>query len=238
MLAGSLAWLIVSELMHVTPSCTRPARTPAPSPRPPSAEPSTTSATTSRPWRSASTPRTTRRQRGGLSGQARPQRRADALPAGHARPARADLARLRHPPAGQRLRALRVRAADRQARAPAHQLPGRATSSTVTWPTTSASSNGAPLGGRVVVARRSVAPALAALLDPEHHDHDDHRRQVEQRVVPVAGVGQRQRGHWAAADRRGPRLVKATMTASIQYCERVTWPRAFKSPRGRDRARA
>ena len=38
----------------------------------------------------------------------------------------ADLARLRHPPPGQRLRALRLRAADRQARAPAHQLSGRA----------------------------------------------------------------------------------------------------------------
>ena len=64
---------------------------------------------------------------------------------------------------------------------------------TANWSTTSASSRpSAPRRAASTSPRRGVAPALAALLDPERDDHDDHGREVEQRVVPVAGVGERQ----------------------------------------------
>ncbi len=129
-------------------------------------------------------------------------------------------------PQGNGLRALRLRSAHRQARTPARQLPGRAARRPRPGPRHPQARGRARLGvgalDRRVVLARVITAALAALLDPEDDDDDEHGRQVEQRVVPVAGVCERQRGHCAAADSsQSPRLVNATMTASIQYCERV-----------------
>ena len=66
----------------------------------------------------------------------------------------------------------------------------------------------------------------ATTIDERAHgdpaDDHDHRQHVEQLGQPVAGV--RERRHWFAAERRyRPRVVKQTMTASIQYCELVAF---------------
>ena len=67
-----------------------------------------------------------------------------------------------------------------------------------------------------------LAVVLAAL-DLQDDDEDDDGRQVQRALEPVAGVCDGKWSHCCAEAERSqrPRLVKATMTASIQYWERV-----------------
>src|SRR3954469_3921032 len=68
---------------------------------------------------------------------------------------------------------------------------------------------------RAVVLARVVAPALAALLDPEDDDDNEHRRQVEHRLVPVAGVGERDRGHGAHSSTTAKSRGRAAWPAPV-----------------------
>src|SRR4051812_1965364 len=72
----------------------------------------------------------------------------------------------------------------------------------------------------VLVAAAAVLPAL----EEGRADDEEDGGEVEQPGEPVAGVGEDERGaHDCAAAERShrPRLVKQTMTASIQYWDRV-----------------
>src|SRR4051812_173496 len=65
---------------------------------------------------------------------------------------------------------------------------------------------------------------VAPRLERQPADDDDDRREVEQRLPPVAEVGDDRRSRhcvFAAESSHRPRLVNVTMTASIQYCDRV-----------------
>ena len=106
----------------------------------------------------------------------------------------AGLARLRHPAAGPGLRPLRLRAAHRPPRAPAHRLPGRPAH--VRGP----GARRAPARARAGLDHLAPPAAAAAAArfsrtarDPEREHHDEHRRQVQRRVVPVGGVRERAR---------------------------------------------
>src|SRR5205823_275638 len=104
-----------------------------------------------------------------------------------------------------------------------------ATMATVTTATIDARSG--PAIARPPPTLRRVSPGGRSLVPPvrdlEPHDEDDHRpeedRQIDQHV---AGVSQhemdRERAHWFTAESsQRPRLVKPTITTSIQYWERV-----------------
>ena len=75
----------------------------------------------------------------------------------------------------------------------------------------------------------SSTSAAAAVADRDPHepqDQDEDGQDGQQVDEHVAGVGERE-GHWFACESRNrPKVVKATITASIQYCE-VVAVRAF-----------
>src|SRR5215216_1074413 len=62
--------------------------------------------------------------------------------------------------------------------------------------------------------------AAAPLADEHGDDQRDDRHDVQQLREPVAGVSEH--GHRLPSDSsQRPKLVKPTITASIQYCERT-----------------
>ena len=66
-----------------------------------------------------------------------------------------------------------------------------------------------------------LATSLPDLRDAQPDQEGDHGQEVSDRGEPVAGVGDLEGHAFADDSSHSARLVKPTITASIQYCERT-----------------